>query len=89
MDQLSSGDSSSDSNSSSSSSSGDSSSSDSEEEQPSVPTPAPAKHSMPVINTSSETSSRHQERAGGLMNTLSELLYTLCVYVLVQSFGSK
>lgn len=78
MDQLSSGDSSSDSNSSSSSSSDDSSSSsDSEQEQPSVPTPAPAKHSMPVINPGSETISRHQERAGGLMNTLSELLHTL------------
>ncbi|XP_003962258.3 ELL-associated factor 2 [Takifugu rubripes] len=69
MDQLSSGDSSSDSNSSSSSSSDDSSSSDSEDER-TVQTPAPAKHSMPVLSTSSESNSCHQERAGGLINTL-------------------
>lgn len=80
MDQLSSGDSSSDSNSSSSSSSDDSSSSDSEDEQTSAQTAAPAKHSMPVINTSSESNSRHQERAGGLMNTLSESLCTSSLF---------
>ncbi|XP_044071679.1 ELL-associated factor 2 [Siniperca chuatsi] len=71
MDQLSSGDSSSDSNSSSSSSSDDSSSSsDSEDEQTSAPPSAPANHSMPIINTSVNTNSRHQEGGGGLMNTL-------------------
>ncbi|XP_073330231.1 ELL-associated factor 2 [Pagrus major] len=73
MDQLSSGDSSSDSNSSSSSSSDDSSSSsDSEDERSSAPpaAPAPANHSMPIINTSSNSNSRHQESGGGLMNTL-------------------
>lgn len=68
MDQLSSGDSSSDSNSSSSSSSDDSSSSsDSDDEQAAAQTSAPAKHSLP-----GESTSQHQERAGGLMNTLSE-----------------
>lgn len=86
MDQLSSGDSSSDSNSSSSSSSDDSSSSsDSEDDQTTVQTSAPAKHSMPVINTSSETNSHRQERAGGLMNTLSESHFPY----LHMSFSSK
>lgn len=85
MDQLSSGDSSSDSNSSSSSSSDDSSSSDSEDERTSVPTSAPAKHSMPVINTSSESKSCHQERAGGLINTLSESLCTFSIFRHIQS----
>ncbi|CAJ1079143.1 ELL-associated factor 2 [Xyrichtys novacula] len=71
MDQMSSGDSSSDSNSSSSSSSDDSSSSsDSEDERTRAPPPAPANHSMPIINTGSSTNSGHQERGGGLMNTL-------------------
>lgn len=85
MDQLSSGDSSSDSNSSSSSSSDDSSSSsESEDEQ----TGAPAKHGMPVINTSGETNSHHQERAGGLMNTLSESLSTFTVFTHT-SFSSR
>ncbi|XP_070770855.1 ELL-associated factor 2 [Enoplosus armatus] len=71
MDQLSSGDSSSDSNSSSSSSSDDSSSSsDSEDERTSAPPSAPANPSMPIINTSANTNSRHQEGGGGLMNTL-------------------
>lgn len=79
MDQLSSGDSSSDSNSSSSSSSDDSSSSDSEDER-TTRTPAPAKHSMPVLSTSSESNSCHQERAGGLINTLSESLCTLSIF---------
>ncbi|KAM6978337.1 ELL-associated factor 2 [Tautogolabrus adspersus] len=71
MDQLSSGDSSSDSNSSSSSDDS-SSSSDSEDERTSAPppAPAPANHSMPIINTSSNTNSLHQESGGGLMNTL-------------------
>lgn len=73
MDQLSTGDSSSDSNSSSSSSSDDSSSSsDSEDERTSQRNSTPASHSMPIINTSTETNSRHQESGGGLMNTLSE-----------------
>uniref|UniRef100_A0A3Q3EMW5 ELL associated factor 2 n=1 Tax=Labrus bergylta TaxID=56723 RepID=A0A3Q3EMW5_9LABR len=72
MDQLSSGDSSSDSNSSSSSSDDSSSSSDSEDERTSAPppAPAPANHSMPIINTISNTNSLHQESGGGLMNTL-------------------
>ncbi|XP_069011075.1 ELL-associated factor 2 [Embiotoca jacksoni] len=70
MDQLSSGDSSSDSNSSSSSSSDDSSSSDSEDERTSVPPSAPVNPSMPIINTSTNTNSHHQETGGGLMNTL-------------------
>lgn len=68
MDQLSSSNSSSDSNSSSSSSSDDSSSSDSEDEQTSAPASAPANHSMPIINTNSN--SHHQESGVGLMNTL-------------------
>lgn len=73
MDQLSSGDSSSDSNSSSSSSSDDSSSSsDSEDERTPAQASAPVNHSMPIITTSTETNSRHQESGGGLMNTLSE-----------------
>ncbi|KAG8000925.1 ELL-associated factor 2, partial [Nibea albiflora] len=75
MDQLSSGDSDSDSNSSSSSSSDDSSSSsDSEDERTSAP--PPANHSMPIINTSVNTNSRHQESGGGLMNTLSDCSVT-------------
>lgn len=71
MDQLSSGDSSSNSNSSSSSSSEDSSSSsDSEDEHAPAQTSAPANHSMPIINTVTESNSRHQEPGPGLMNTL-------------------
>lgn len=71
MDQLSSGDSSSDSNSSSSSSSDDSSSSsDSEDERTCAPTSAPTSHSMPIITTSANTNSHHQESGTGLMNTL-------------------
>lgn len=90
MDQLSSGDSSSDSNSSSSSSSDDSSSSsDSEDDQTTAQTSAPAKHSMPVINTSSETNSHRQERAGGLMNTLSESLSTFSIFTHVIYCSSK
>ncbi|KAM4730561.1 ELL-associated factor 2 isoform 2-T2 [Anableps anableps] len=72
MDQMSSSDSSSDSNSSSSSSSDDSSSSsDSEDEHNPAPPPAPINQSMPVINTSTNATSLHQESGGGLiMNTL-------------------
>ncbi|XP_061579059.1 ELL-associated factor 2 [Cololabis saira] len=71
MDQLSSTGSSSDSNSSSSSSS-DSSSSDEEDERnrAPAPAPAPANPSMPLLYTSSSTTSRPQESGGGLMNTL-------------------
>ncbi|XP_041858491.1 ELL-associated factor 2 [Melanotaenia boesemani] len=71
MDQLSSSNSSSDSNSSSSSSSDDSSSSsDSENEQTPAAPSAPANQGMPIINTSTNPTSHHQETGGGLMNTL-------------------
>ncbi|KAM4730560.1 ELL-associated factor 2 isoform 1-T1 [Anableps anableps] len=79
MDQMSSSDSSSDSNSSSSSSSDDSSSSsDSEDEHNPAPPPAPINQSMPVINTSTNATSLHQESGGGLiMNTLNMTAHML------------